>query len=63
MKFHLSQLKVTGEYSAVLRKDLWFTNVENKCLDFDVLRGYVAASASGFCQRSHYKKQIQIYKM
>lgn len=62
MKFHLSQLKVTGEYSAVLRKGLWFTNVENKCLDF-VLRGYVAASASGFCQRSHYKKQIQIYKI
>ena len=63
MKFHLSKLSVTGEHSAVLRKGLWFTHGEKGFLDFEALRGYVAAWAFGFSQRSHYKKQSQIYKL
>ena len=63
MKFHLSKLRVTGEHSAVLRKGLWFTHGEKGFLDFEVLRGYMAAWAFGFSQRSHYKKQSQIYKL
>ena len=63
MKFHLSKLRVTGEHSAVLRKGLWFTHGEKGFLDFEALRGYVAAWAFGFSQRSHYKKQSQIYKL
>ena len=43
MKFHLSKLSVTGEHSAVLRKGLWFTHGEKGFLDFEALRGYVAA--------------------
>lgn len=63
MKFHLFKLRVTREHSAVLRKGLWFTHAEKPYVDFDVLRSYVAASASGFSQWSHYKKQIQTYKL